>query len=144
MPALPPERHLLRARDFVDLHFAEAIDVDDMARVAGYSRAHFTREFKAAFGESPRAYLLTRRLERAATLLRSTDWPVAEVCWAVGLSSVGSFTTSFRRMFDMTPTAWRASGPPADSIPRIPTCMRRLYGRPQHRTFREGPDAAAP
>jgi AraC-like DNA-binding protein len=144
MSAQPPARHLLRARDFVDGNYASRIDVDDMARVAGYSRAHFTREFKAAFGESPRAYLLTRRLERAASLLRSTDWPVAEVCWAVGLSSVGSFTTSFTRMFEMTPSEWRASGPPPESIALVPTCMRRLYGRPVHRTFREGPDATAP
>jgi AraC-like DNA-binding protein len=144
MTKQPPERHLLRARDFVDAHYAEPIDVDEMARVAGYSRAHFTRAFKAAFGESPRAYLLTRRLERAASLLRGTDWPVAEVCWSVGLSSVGSFTTTFTRTFGMTPTAWRAAGPPPESIPFVPTCMRRLYGRPQRRTFREGPDATAP
>jgi AraC-like DNA-binding protein len=144
MSTLPPERHLLRARDFVDRHYAEDIDVDSMAAAAGYSRAHFTRAFKAAFGETPRAYLLTRRLERAASLLRSTDWPVNEVCWAVGLTSVGSFTTSFSRMYGMTPTQWRRSGPAPDSIPMIPTCTRRLYGRQQRRTFREGPDTQAP
>lgn len=71
---VPPHRHLLRARDHADLHYAESIGVDDMAAAAGFSRAHFTREFRNAFGESPRAYLLTRRLERAATLLRTTDW----------------------------------------------------------------------
>lgn len=144
MADLPPERHLLRARDFVDREYASDIDVDDMAKVAGYSRAHFTREFKAAFGESPRSYLLTRRLERAAALLRRTDWTVSEICWAVGLTSVGSFTTSFTRMFEMSPTAWRAAGPPAQSRARIPDCMQRIYGRPQRRTFREGPDQPAP
>ena len=137
--AHPPARNLVRAKDLVDLRYAGPIGVDEMAAVAGYSRAHFTREFRAAFGETPRAYLLTRRLERAAALLRSTDWPVQEVCWAVGLSSVGSFTTTFKRSFGMTPTAWRDSGPPPASLARIPPCMQRLYTRPQRRTFREGP-----
>jgi AraC-like DNA-binding protein len=131
-------RHLQRARDFVDHHYAEKIDVDEMAASAGYSKAHFTRLFKYYFGESPRAYLLTRRLERAARLLRTTDWPVNEICWAVGHSSVGSFTTSFTRMYEMTPTQWRDAGPPASSIAMIPSCVRSAYGRPLHRTFREG------
>ena len=131
-------RHLQRSRDFVDLHFGEEIDVDEMAASAGYSKAHFTRLFKYYYGESPRAYLLTRRLERAARLLRSTDWPVNEICWAVGLKSVGSFTTSFTRMYDMSPSHWRATGAPASSIAMIPFCVRSAYGRPQHRTFREG------
>ncbi|MCW2921851.1 MAG: transcriptional regulator, AraC family [Thermoleophilia bacterium] len=134
----PIERHLLRARDFVDAHYAEQIDVDEMARAAGYSRAHFTRAFRATFGETPRGYLLTRRLERAATLLRSTDWPISQVCWAVGLTSVGSFTTAFRRMYDVTPTAWRAAGPSPASIARVPDCVRLAYGRQPRRTFREG------
>ncbi|MCW2926646.1 MAG: transcriptional regulator, AraC family [Thermoleophilia bacterium] len=135
----PIERHLLRARDHVDQHFASAtLDVDEMAQAAGYSRAHFTRAFRLAFGETPRGYLLTRRLERAATLLRSTDWPVSEVCWAVGLTSVGSFTSAFRRAFGVTPTAWRAAGPTAEMIARVPACVRKVYGRPQHRTFGEG------
>jgi AraC-like DNA-binding protein len=80
---------------------------------------------------------MTRRLERAADLLRSTDWSVARICHSVGLSGVGSFTTSFGRMFGMTPTAYRAAFPsPADLAP-IPACVLRVYGRPQHRTFRE-------
>ena len=144
MTQQPIARHLLRARDFVDGHYAESIDVDDMARAAGFSRAHFTREFKRAFGETPRAYLLTRRLERAAALLRSTDWPVLEICYAVGLASVGSFTTSFTRTYGMTPTAWRAAGPPAAALVRVPRCVRLVYGRPQRRTFREGSDGEAP
>ncbi|MCW2949383.1 MAG: transcriptional regulator, AraC family [Thermoleophilia bacterium] len=132
-------RHLQRARDLVDAHFAEPLDVDEMARAAGFSKAHFSRAFKAAFGETPRAYLLTRRLERAATLLRSTDWPVAEVCWAVGLTSVGSFTTTFTRTYGMSPTAWRAAGPPAAAFAMIPSCVRKIYGRKPRRTFREAP-----
>jgi AraC-like DNA-binding protein len=134
----PVERHLLRAKDFADANYGDrALGVDEMAQAAGYSRAHFSRAFMDAFGESPRSYLLTRRLERAAALLHSTDWPVSEVCWAVGLTSVGSFTTSFRRMFGSTPTAWREAGPSPDSLPLVPLCVRRLYGRPVRRTFRE-------
>jgi AraC-like DNA-binding protein len=137
MAYAPPARHLLRAKDFADTRYAEAIGVDEMAAAAGLSRAHFSREFKGAFGESPHAYLLTRRLERAAALLRTTDRSVAEICLDVGLTSVGSFTTSFRRMFDKTPTEYRASFPPAAAWARIPACVVRTYGRPQHRTFRE-------
>ena len=82
---------------------AEPLTVADMARAAGLSPAHFSREFKRAFGESPHQYLLTRRLERAAALLRVTDWSVADVCFAVGAGSVGSFTTSFGRVFGRSP-----------------------------------------
>jgi AraC-like DNA-binding protein len=137
MRVVPPERHLLRARDLVDARYAESLDVADLARTAGLSRAHFSREFKSAFGESPHAYLLTRRLERAAALLRSTDRPVVEICFAVGLRSVGSFTTSFTRAYGMTPTVYRASFPPASRYALIPSCVLRAHGRPQHRTFRE-------
>src|SRR5262245_28855095 len=103
---LPPDRHLLRARDLADARYAEPLDVDDLARAAGLSRAHFSREFRRAFGVSPHAYLLTRRLERAAALLRNTDHSVTEVCFDVGLQSVGSFTTSFKRTYGQTPTAY--------------------------------------
>jgi AraC-like DNA-binding protein len=141
MYVVPPERHLLRARDLVDARYAEPLGVDDLARTAGLSRAHFSREFRRAFGESPHAYLLTRRLERAAALLRSTDRSVSSICFAVGLRSVGSFTTSFTRAYGMTPTAYRASFPPASQHALIPACVLRAHGRPQHRTFRE--DVAA-
>jgi AraC-like DNA-binding protein len=132
-----PERHLLRAKDLADAWYFEPLAVDDLARAAGLSRAHFSREFRRAFGESPHAYLLTRRLERAAALLRQTDRPVAEICFAVGLSSVGSFTTSFRRAFGMSPTAYRERHPPAAARALIPSCVVRAYARPQHSTFRE-------
>ena len=137
MRFVPSERHLLRARDLVDAHYAEPLGVADLARTAGLSRAHFSREFKSAFGESPHAYLLTRRLERAAALLRSTDRSVAAICFAVGLRSVGSFTTSFTRAYGITPTAYRASFPAAARYALIPACVLRAHGRPQHRTFRE-------
>lgn len=137
MEYVPPARHLLRARDLADARYFEALSVDDLARAAGLSRAHFSREFRRAFGESPHAYLLTRRLERAAALLRTTDNSVAEICLAVGLQSIGSFTTSFTRTYGKSPTEYRASFPPASAYVRVPTCVVRAYGRPQHRTFRE-------
>jgi AraC-like DNA-binding protein len=143
MAFVPPARHLLRARDLADARFAEPLGVDDMAAAAGLSRAHFSREFRRAFGVSPYAYLLTRRLERAAALLRNTDNSVAEVSLAVGLQGIGSFTTSFKRAFGKTPTEYRASFPPAASQARVPGCVVRAYSRPQHRTFRED-SAAAP
>lgn len=144
MAFAPPARHLLRARDLADARYFEPLDVDDLARAAGLSRAHFSREFRRAFGESPHAYLLTRRLERAAALLRTTDYSVAEVCLSVGLQSIGSFTTSFTRTFGVSPTAYRAACPPAQDQARVPTCIQRAYGRPQRRTFREdsGPKRA--
>src|SRR6202522_1141360 len=91
----PPARHLLRAKDLADARYFGPLGVDDLAQAAGLSRAHFSREFRRAFGESPHAYLLTRRLERASSLLRATDRSVADICFSVGLQSVGSFTTSF-------------------------------------------------
>jgi AraC-like DNA-binding protein len=134
---VPPARHLLRAKDLADARYFEPLDVDDMARAAGLSRAHFSREFRRVFGESPHAYLLTRRLERAAALLRNTDRSVTDICLAVGLQSLGSFTTSFTRMYGESPTAYRARFPPAIQRAQLPTCVLRAYGRPQHRTFRE-------
>jgi AraC-like DNA-binding protein len=115
-----------------------------MARAAGLSRAHFSREFRRAFGESPHSYLLTRRLERAAALLRTTDRSVADICFSVGLQSVGSFTTSFTRTFGASPTAYRAKFPPAAHRAMVPTCVLRAYGRPQRRTFREDTRNASP
>src|SRR6266496_3431449 len=137
MAFVPPARHLLRAKDLADARYAEPLDVDDLAGAASLSLAHFSREFRRAFGESPHAYLLTRRLERAAALLRGTDRSVADICFAVGLQSVGSFTTSFTRAYGRSPTTYRAEFPPAAQHALIPTCVLRAYGRPQHRTFRE-------
>ena len=98
-----PARHLLRAKDLVDARYREPLDVAQLARAARLSRAHFSREFRRAFGETPHQYLLTRRLERAAALLRNTDRSVADICFTVGLQSVGSFTTSFGRTFGLVP-----------------------------------------
>jgi AraC-like DNA-binding protein len=142
MAFVPPARHLLRAKDLADHRYVEEIDVEDMARAAGLSRAHFSREFKQAFGVSPHAYLLTRRLERAASLLRTTDRTVIEICLDVGLQSVGSFTTSFKRAYGKTPAQYRAAFPPASALAVVPGCVVRVYGRPQHRTFREDSERA--
>ena len=142
MAFVPGVRHLTRAKDLVDRRYAEPLDVDDLARAAGLSRAHFSREFHRAFGESPHAYLLTRRLERAAALLRTTDRSVADICVSVGLRSVGSFTTSFTRTYGMSPTAYRAAFPPASQHALVPACVARVYGRPKHSTFREDSAAA--
>jgi AraC-like DNA-binding protein len=133
----PTARHLLRAKDLADARYFEPLDVGDLAGAAGLSRAHFSREFRRAFGDSPHAYLLTRRLERAAALLRGTDRSVAEICFSVGLRSVGSFTTSFTRTYGTSPTAYRADYPPAAAYAVVPSCVLRVYGRPQRRTFRE-------
>jgi AraC-like DNA-binding protein len=97
---------------------------------ARLSPAHFSREFARAFGETPHRYLLTRRLERAAALLRTTDRSVADICMTVGLRSVGSFTTSFGRMYGLSPTVYRATYPPASDRARVPTCVLRAWGRP--------------
>jgi AraC-like DNA-binding protein len=137
MAFVPPARHLLRAKDLADARYFEPLGVDDMAGAAGLSRAHFSREFRRTFGESPHEYLLTRRLERAAALLRTTDRSVTDICFSVGLQSVGSFTSSFTRTYGVSPSAYRAAFPPAADHARVPTCIVRAYGRPQRRTFRE-------
>ena len=135
---VPPERHLLRGRDLADARYAEPIRIADMAAAAGLSPAHFSRRFRLTFGESPHRYLLTRRLERAAALLRNTDRSVTDICFLVGLESLGSFTTSFRRMFGSSPTAYRAAHPPPSTFARVPACIVRAHTRPVNRTFREG------
>lgn len=138
---VPPERHLLRAKDLVDARYRDPLDVPALARAAYLSPAHFSREFRRVFGETPHQYLLTRRLERASALLRSTDWSVADICFRVGLRSVGSFTTSFRRVYGLTPTAYREAHPPLQRA-RVPTCVLQAYARPHSSSFREDSRAA--
>ena len=134
---VPPARHLLRAKDLADARYREPLDVPALARAARLSPAHFSREFRRAFGETPHQYLLTRRLERAAALLRTTDKPIAQICLAVGLRSLGSFTTSFGWAFGLSPAAYRAAHPPAAARARIPTCVLQAYARPASSSFRE-------
>jgi AraC-like DNA-binding protein len=130
MPQVPPARYLLRAKDLADARYAEPITVDDMAAAAGLSRAHFSRMFTRTFSESPRSYLQTRRLERAAALLCYTDRSVADIAVMVGLHSVGSFTTSFARVYGLPPAAYRAGLPPASVHARVPSCILRRDTRP--------------
>jgi AraC-like DNA-binding protein len=139
MAFAPPTRHLLRAKDLADARYPEPIGVADMAGAAGLSRAHFSREFSRAFGESPYHYLVTRRLERAASLLRMTDWTVGEICVSVGLQSLGSFTTSFKQTYGETPTQYRANQPPAAHAARVPSCVMRTYLRPETARFKKTP-----
>ena len=131
MTPVPPARHLLRAKDLVDARFRERLDVPTLARAAHLSPAHFSRQFRRTFGDTPHSYLHMRRLERAAALLRNTDRTVADICFTVGLSSVGSFTTAFSRMFGVSPIAYRAAHPPASTRARVPTCILLAQARPQ-------------
>jgi AraC-like DNA-binding protein len=137
MTPVHPVRHLLRAKDLMDARYREPLDVPTLARAAHLSPAHFSREFRRAFGDSPHQYLLTRRLERAAALLRNTDRTVVDICLLVGLRSVGSFTTTFGRTFGLSPTAYRAAHVPAVARARVPTCVLQAYARPQSSTFGE-------
>jgi AraC-like DNA-binding protein len=136
MSSIHPARHLLRAKDLADGRYFEPLNVAALATAAGLSPAHFSREFRRAFGESPHRYLLTRRLERAAALLRNTDRTVADVCLMAGFTSVGSFTTRFGRTFGLSPTVYRSAFPPAAARARIPDCLLRAWGRPHQQTAR--------
>ena len=150
MPQVPPARYLLRAKDLVDARYAEAITVDDLAAAAGLSRAHFSRMFTRTFGESPRAYLQTRRLERAAALLRHTDRSVADICVMVGLQSVGLVHHQLRP--GLRPAACRLPRQPAARVryyARVPSCILQRDTRPpadsrvarQHMGRRRAPTA---
>jgi AraC-like DNA-binding protein len=141
MGAVHPARHLVRAKDLIDARYFEPLDVRSLARAARLSPAHFSREFRREFGESPHQYLLTRRMERAASLLRTTDRSVADICLMVGLRSVGSFTSMFGRIFGLSPVAYRTSHPPAARNVQVPTCVLQAYARPVSSTF--GEDAGA-
>jgi len=136
MSPIHPSRYLLRAKDLADGRYFEPLTVATLAAAAGLSPAHFSREFRRVFGESPHHYLLTRRLERAAALLRNTDRTVADICLMAGFQSVGSFTTSFGLAFGLSPAAYRAACPPAAARARIPDCVLRAWGRPHQKTAR--------
>ncbi len=119
-------RRLLRARDAMDRAYAEPLDVPALARIALVSPAHFIREFRAAFGETPHRYLQRRRVERAMFLLRATDRPVTEICLDVGFTSLGTFSRTFRSVVGDSPTAYRRrAGPLA-----VPTCFTMTWTRP--------------
>ena len=119
---------LRRARDLMDRCFAEPLDVATIAAEAYLSPAHFTRRFKAAYGETPYSYLMTRRIERAQWLLRGGELSVTEVCLAVGCTSLGSFSARFTELVGRTPTAYRAGDHSA--LVGVPSCVARLATRP--------------
>ncbi len=121
---------LRRARDLMDRDYALPLDLDAMARTAGYSKYHFARGFAAAYGETPAAYLTRRRVERAKSLLRTANLTVTEVCFLVGFESLGSFSSRFRRMVGISPSEYRASAKSAGGPLPIPGCFVMMWTRP--------------
>ncbi|MFF4588965.1 helix-turn-helix domain-containing protein [Streptomyces sp. NPDC001388] len=119
---------LRRARDTMDRHYAEPLDVPALARLALMSPGHFSRSFRAAFGETPYSYLMTRRIERAKALLRRGDLTVTEVCFAVGCTSLGSFSSRFTELVGETPSAYRARE--HDEGVSVPACYAKIHTRP--------------
>ncbi|WP_374727636.1 MULTISPECIES: helix-turn-helix domain-containing protein [Glycomyces] len=125
-PGEDQNRRLLRARDAMDRDFAEPLDVPSLARVALMSPAHFSRQFRAAFGETPHRYLQRRRIERACAMLRDTQATVTEVALAVGFDSLGTFSRTFNTIIGRSPTRYRA-----DAVPfNAPSCFVRSWTRP--------------
>jgi AraC-like DNA-binding protein len=141
----PEERanlaHLRRARDLIDREYSRALDVAALARAALMSTAHFSRQFRAAYGETPYAYLMTRRIERAKALLRRGDLSVTEVCIAVGCTSLGSFSARFTQLVGETPTAYRSRDHRA--LASVPGCIARDLTRPVPKPSRIGEARAA-
>ena len=129
MPGARLERHLLRARDLADSRYAEPLDLQRLAREAHVSARHFSRSFLRVFGETPYQYLLSRRLERARHLLRTTELPVGEICLEVGFSSVGSFTTTFRRHVGVSPTTFRQLYAGPSEADHVPLCYVKAWAR---------------
>ena len=128
--------YLRRARDLMDREYARQLDVDALARAALMSTAHFSRQFRATYGETPYAYLMTRRIERAQALLRRGDLSVTEVCMAVGCTSLGSFSARFTKLVGLTPTAYRTGD--HSSLVRVPGCIARDATRPSRGPGRTG------
>jgi AraC-like DNA-binding protein len=130
---------LRRVRDRIDREYAQPLDVEALARGAHVSAGHLSREFRAAFGESPYSYLMTRRIERAMALLRRGDLSVTEVCFAVGCSSLGTFSTRFTELVGMPPSTYRRQA--ARGTPGLPACVAKQVTRPVRN--REAPVAEA-
>ena len=129
--------HLRRARDLADLEFAEQLDLDRLAAVAGLSKFHFLRLFRATYGVTPREYLSQRRIERAQDLLRATNLTVTEVCHAVGFSSLGSFSSRFRAVVGESPSEFQARYAETGA-PHIPGCFVFMWGLAERDTRAAG------
>ena len=121
---------LRRARDFADREFAQPLTLDQMARAAHLSKFHFARAFAGAYGETPRAYLTRRRIERAKDLLRAANLTVTEICLLVGFESLGSFSARFRELVGVSPTVYRESVVANGGPPPIPGCFVLMWTRP--------------
>jgi AraC-like DNA-binding protein len=128
--------HLRRARDLMDREYASPLDVPALARAALMSPGHFSRQFRAAYGETPYSYLMTRRIERAQLLLRRGDLSVTEVCLEVGCTSLGSFSARFTELVGETPTAYRARDHSA--LAGVPGCVAKDVTRPSRKPIRIG------
>lgn len=133
--------HLRRARDLIDREYARPLDVAELARAALMSTAHFSRQFRATYGETPYAYLMTRRIERAKALLRRGDSSVSEVCLAVGCTSLGSFSSRFTQLVGETPTDYRARDHGA--LAGVPGCIAKDLTRPSRKPSRIGETSGA-
>ena len=120
--------HLRRARDMIDRDYAQPLDVEAVADVAHMSAGHFSREFRRAYGESPYSYLMTRRIERAMALLRLGELTVTEVCFAVGCSSLGTFSTRFTELVGMPPSVYRSQA--TGEMAGIPPCIAKQVTKP--------------
>ena len=125
---LPDLARLRRVRDRIDREYAQPLDVEALARGAHMSAGHLSRQFRLAYGESPYGYLMTRRIERAMALLRRGDLSVTEVCFAVGCSSLGTFSTRFTELVGMPPSAYRRAQAPATG--EMPSCEAKKVTRP--------------
>jgi AraC-like DNA-binding protein len=123
-------RRMLRARDAIDRAFAQPLDVPTLARVAHVSTAHFSRQFRATFGETPHRYLQRRRVERAMELLRETGRPVTEICFDVGFNSLGTFSRTFREILGEPPSRYCARLGADGAAVRIPACWAMAWTRP--------------
>jgi AraC-like DNA-binding protein len=121
---------LRRARDLIDRDFASPLDLDALAGEAGYSKFHFARSFAAAYGESPRAYLTRRRIERAKNYLRGANLSVTEICFLVGFESLGSFSSRFRELVGQSPSEYREAAVADGGAPPIPGCFVLMWTRP--------------
>ncbi len=133
---------LRRARDLMDREYARPLDVAELARAALMSTAHFSRQFRAAYGETPYGYLMTRRIERAKLLLRNGELSVTDVCLAVGCTSLGSFSARFTRLVGETPTAYRARD--HAELVNVPGCIAKELTRPVLVPSRIGEAPGAP
>lgn len=121
---------MLRARDTMDRAYSRPLDIPALARVAHVSPAHFSRQFRATFGESPHRYLQRRRVERAMELLRETGRPVTEICFDVGFNSLGTFSRTFRAVVGESPSAYRARFAGEGNALRVPACWAMAWLRP--------------